>query len=191
MSDDPGPVTCPNQPAVLAPGVAFTCTASHKTTQAELDAGTALTNTAGATLKFGSLTISSNLAVAKCTAIQRPTLALTKTGVLPVSIAAGQKVQYTYTLRNSGNVTLVRPIRVDDDKTSVTCPGSPATLAPGASLVCSADYALLPADISAQSVTNQATAHAGAIASTLQTLTLALPAGDVPQPAVGPKFAPE
>ncbi len=160
VTGTPGPVNCPGSPTTLAPGASLVCSSAYTITQADLDAGS-VTNLANATMKFGTQTISANPATATSTAVQTPALLLTKSGTLPASpIKAGDAITYSYVLKNTGNVTLVRPITVSDDKVTVTCPSGPATLAPGASLTCSAAYILLAADITAGSVTNTATARA-------------------------------
>lgn len=190
VSDDPGPVACASLPAALAPGAAFTCGASYKITQADLDAGTSITNNAGATMKFGSLTISSKLATAKCIAVQMPALALAKSGILNASsvppTAGKDTISYTYKLKNTGNVTLKGPAAVVDDKTGVSCPGTPTTLAPGAGVDCTAVYILKPADITAGSVTNKATAQFGTTASSQVTVTVPLPLVDPNPFRIGP-----
>ena len=57
------------------------------------------------------------------------------------------------------NVTLSGPFAVNDDKTAVTCP-STASLAPGATLTCSATYSITQGDLDAGDVVNHATGSA-------------------------------
>lgn len=65
-------------------------------------------------------------------------------------------IAYSYLLTNSGNVTLSGPFTVVDNKATVTCPTT-STLAPGASITCTANYTITSTDVVAGSVTNIAT----------------------------------
>src|SRR5207253_2903721 len=59
-----------------------------------------------------------------------------------------------------GNVTVSGPFTVTDDKsTDETCPAVPTSLAPGATITCTASYTATQADLDAGSVTNIASAH--------------------------------
>lgn len=72
---------------------------------------------------------------------------------------AGDTIQYTFEVTNTGALTMT-DIGVDDDKVGeVACPDS--ALAPGESLLCSAvsAYAVTAADVAAGSVENTAVAH--------------------------------
>ena len=90
---------------------------------------------------------------------QTPALTLDKTVAESSYDSVGDILTYSYKLTNSGNVTLAAPYSVDDDKTTVTCPATPATLAPLAFVTCSATYAVTQADIDAGFVTNVAMGH--------------------------------
>jgi hypothetical protein len=57
-------------------------------------------------------------------------------------------------------VTLAGPFTVTDNKISITCPGTPVSLAPGASLTCTASYTIKQSDLDAGLITNIATAAA-------------------------------
>src|SRR5262249_12207138 len=79
--------------------------------------------------------------------------------------AAGQVINYSYTLTNTGNVT-INTIAVSDNKVAtVSCPVS--SLAAGASTTCSGAYTTTAADVTAGSVTNTATAHGTPTSGTL------------------------
>src|SRR5205085_1908773 len=131
------------------------CTASYTITQADLDAGS-LTNHATATAKFGANTHTSNQDTAK----ERRAGKLTKTAAESTYANVGHVIHYSYTVKNVGNVTLSAPYAVSDDKAAASCPSTPATLAPGASVTCTASYTITQADLNAGSVTNHATATA-------------------------------
>ena len=70
-------------------------------------------------------------------------------------------ITYTYVITNSGNVTLAQPFTVTDDKLgTITCPATPATLAPTDTITCTKTYTIQQADVDAGSITNTASAHA-------------------------------
>ena len=84
----------------------------------------------------------------------------------------GQVISYGYVVTNTGNVTLPGPFSVSDDKaTDESCPAT-ATLAPGASITCTATYTITQADIDAGSVVNVASATNGAVTSPPDTETV-------------------
>jgi len=89
----------------------------------------------------------------------QPGLSLAKSASPTIFTAVGQVVTYTYSVTNSGNVTLNGPITVSDDRATVTCPNV-STIAPGASITCSATYVVTQADMDNGSVTNHANAQA-------------------------------
>ena len=91
-------------------------------------------------------------------------LGLVKTPDPKTFTAAGDVITYTYTLTNTGDTTLAGPFTVTDNKATVTCPDD-TTLAPGASLTCTATYAITGADVSAGKVINTATAHGESVDS--------------------------
>ena len=100
----------------------------------------------------------------------RPALTIDKTATPPTYSAAGDIINYSYQVTNSGNVTLTDPITVTDDKATVTCPDLPVGgLVPGASITCTATYTITDADIVAQSVINTAYAMSGETRSNTDT----------------------
>ncbi|SFU01477.1 conserved repeat domain-containing protein/gliding motility-associated C-terminal domain-containing protein, partial [Algoriphagus locisalis] len=68
-------------------------------------------------------------------------------------------VEYSYTLENTGNVTLYGPFTVEDDKIDGTIAdeNNTVSLAPGDEIVFTATYAITAADLEEGSVTNIAT----------------------------------
>ena len=71
--------------------------------------------------------------------------------------AVGNVINYSYLVTNNGNVTLSGPFTVSDDKaTDEACPATPTSLAPGASVTCTASYTITQADLDAGTVTNVA-----------------------------------
>ena len=160
--------SCPALPAGgLAPGQSITCTASYAVTQADLDAGS-LTNVASAT--DGATT--SPIDTVTVPATQRPALALTKSASPATYNTAGQTINYSYVLKNTGNVTLSGPFTVTDDKAAVTCPPDVTSLAVGDTLTCSASHTITQADLENGKVTNTATASGGGVTSNQATATV-------------------
>ena len=154
VTDNKATVTCPS--GGLAVGASMTCTASYTITQTDLDAGS-VTNTAVAHANGTDSNPSSQTVYASAPS----GLTLVKVASPTTYSAAGQTVTYTYTLTNTGNVTLYAPYAVTDDHvSSVSCPSTPATLAPGDSVTCTGSYTITSGDMTAGSVTNKATATA-------------------------------
>ena len=153
-----GALTCA-QPTTLAPGASLTCTGSHTVTQADLDAGN-YNNTATVSGKGPQDQPVSATASASVPAVQNPALSLIKSAGPATYDHTGQTISYTYVLKNTGNVTLSGPFTVTDNKVTVTCPSTPTTLAPNASLTCTANYNITQADLDNGSVTNIAKGRA-------------------------------
>ena len=160
--DDPkvGPVTCPAGP--LAPGGSVECTAEpYALTQSDVDSGEVV-NTAEA-----SGTAPSGEVVTAEDTVRVPLAAEPSIGIVKFASAvddvdgnghdAGDTIEYSFTVTNTGNVTL-DPVTVSDPKVgAVTCPVGP--LAPGGSVECTAEpYALTQNDVDAGEVRNEATA---------------------------------
>ncbi|MBK1644967.1 hypothetical protein CKO25_09955, partial [Thiocapsa imhoffii] len=148
----------------LAVDATATFTYDHLVTAADLDAGV-LNNTATATGTYGGTAYEAT-DTATVSGEQAGALTLEKTATLVngaaaepgealVFAAVDDEIRYSYTLTNTGNVTLTG-LAVADDKTPVTCPES--TLAAGAEITCTATYAVTQADLDAGEVTNRATA---------------------------------
>ncbi|MCL2653577.1 MAG: hypothetical protein FWD63_07315, partial [Propionibacteriaceae bacterium] len=150
----------------LAPQATVTCQATYKVTQADLNAGGTLTNTANATgTGTNGAAVRSNDATATVTITQNPQLTLLKTADDTNTLVAGGKVNYSFLVTNTGNVT-VSNITIDDSVFSgspavgtITCPVT--TLAPSASTTCKADtaYTVRQADVNAGALSNTATAN--------------------------------
>ncbi len=135
--------------ATLAPGaVNNTCTANYTVTQADVNAGSRA-NTATATAP-GAANATSTITTPG--PARAPSLTLAKAG--PASFtAAGQNVVYTFTVRNTGNVTLTGVTVTDPLVPAFTC--TIPTLAPGASSsTCQATYVATQADVDAGQIVN-------------------------------------
>ena len=156
-----GTLVCvPPQPATLAPGAQIVCTGTYTLTQADLNAGQ-VSNTATAD--------SDQTPPAQTTVTvplpQASDLTLGKSGTLVMTVVApanradvGDRVDYTLTATNTGNVTLTGVTVTDPKLGALVCtPPQPATLAPGAQIVCTGSYTLTQADVNNGQVTNTAT----------------------------------
>ncbi|MBE1500945.1 LPXTG-motif cell wall-anchored protein/uncharacterized repeat protein (TIGR01451 family) [Amycolatopsis lexingtonensis] len=150
--------------ATLAPGASTTCTATYVLTQDDVDSGL-LHNTAIAHGKQpGSPDpTTSNPATVSVPTPAHPAITLVKTAEPTIVGRAGQVVTYTFTVTNTGDVTL-RGVGVDETRftgsgpaPAISCPD--AVLAPGASQTCRATYPVTQADIDAGSIENTAVAH--------------------------------
>ncbi|MDR1807546.1 MAG: DUF11 domain-containing protein [Propionibacteriaceae bacterium] len=162
-------VTCPG--GSLAPGASVTCTAAYTAVQADVDAGS-LGNTAVATATAASGgAVTSASATATIAADQQPGLALVKAVAVPGGdYRAGDVIEYTFTVTNTGNVTLSAVGVVDggalfggaapENLTPPACPAAAAALAPGAAVTCGAEYAATAADVAAGGIANEAYAVA-------------------------------
>jgi uncharacterized repeat protein (TIGR01451 family) len=88
--------------------------------------------------------------------VDEPAMSLEKTATPEIYDEVGEVIEYSYTVENTGNLTLTGPITVDDDQEAVSCPGD--DLEPGTSLVCTAEREISQQDLDAGSVTNLAVA---------------------------------
>ena len=147
----PGGATCPA--GGLIPGASTTCTATYTTTQTDLDSGS-VTNVAQAHANGTD----SNTDTKTVTAVQSPALSLTKDASPTTYSATSDTITYTYTVKNTGNVTLAGPFQIVDDKqgTILSCGSGP--LGPQATTTCTSTHTISQADLDAGSITNKATA---------------------------------
>lgn len=144
---------------LLAPGRSTSCTHVWTATQAAIDAGF-VTNLATANTIFNGSPVASPTASVTVPAIQTPAIAIDKTlePPVPTSFASGEVLNYSYLVRNTGNVTLSAPFAVTDNLTTPSCPPFPATMAPAASFTCTASYTIGTNDLALGSTTNTADA---------------------------------
>ena len=141
--------------ASLAPGENVTLNTNYSITQADINRGY-LNNTVTARYNYGGIPYSEsdNLSIP---ADVRASMRITKTARETDFTSAGDIINYTFTVTNNGNVTITG-ISVADPNAGINCPGVPATLAPNASLTCTAVHTVTSADVSAGRITNVATA---------------------------------
>ncbi len=152
VADDKVTVACPETPASLLPGESVTCTASHVTTQADVDAGQ-IVNLATATARdLGGRAVTSEQDQATVTANRTATLTIDKQAGVPTGSSVGDTIDYTFLVENTGNVTLTNVNVSDPQVGSVSCPAT--TLGPGAQMTCTATYTLTQDDVDAGTVDN-------------------------------------
>jgi uncharacterized repeat protein (TIGR01451 family) len=158
--DDPltGSVDLPVTPSTLAPGASGTATATYNTTQADVNAGI-VNNTATATgTPPSGLDVSDDDSAAVEGPKQSPDITLIKTANPQVYTETGEVITFTFTVTNTGNVTLTDVV-IDDPLTgSVNLSVSPSTLAPGATGTAMATYTITSGDVSSGQVVNVANA---------------------------------
>ena len=149
----------------LQPGTQVSATATYTIKQSDVDAGS-VKNTATAEGDFGATTVSTPSAlVTTATVAPIRTITLAKDGALESGATGrtGDLVEYTFVVRNTGNVTLTGVTVTDPlpGLSSITFgawPGGVAgTLAPNAQVTATATYALKQSDVDAGSVANSAT----------------------------------
>ena len=150
--------------ASLAPGATVTCTATYTTTQADVDAGSiSNTGTVEASPPSGpAVADSSQLTV---TATQSPQISLTKSANPTSYSGPGTPITYSYAVENAGNVTLSSATVTDpmSGLSAIDCGNSSnviASLAPGATVTCTATYTTTQADVDAGSISNTGTVEA-------------------------------
>lgn len=145
----------------LAVGASTTCSATHTVVAGDMTAGN-VTNTATAQgLTPSNVPVISNESIAVVPLAQSPSIELIKTGSHNDGnrgyASVGDVVTYTFTITNTGNVTLTG-VTLTDPRISGAISGMPiASLAPGATVTRTATYALTQLDINAGSVANTAT----------------------------------
>jgi uncharacterized repeat protein (TIGR01451 family) len=155
-----GPFICtPALGSTLLPGAVMTCTATHLTTQGDVDAGKiANTGTATGTPPTGPPVTDDD--VETVFPALTPAIEITKTASPQSYSRPGQTITYTYTVTNTGNMSL-HNVRLTDTRIAgpFTCtPAMGSTLAPGAVMTCTAHHVTTQADVDAGKIANVATA---------------------------------
>ncbi|WP_431280364.1 DUF7507 domain-containing protein [Leifsonia poae] len=157
-----GAATC--DVTALAPTEQATCTAAYTLTQADVDSGQ-LSNTATASgTDPNQDPVDSNPSSVVIPSDPSPALTLLKTANLTSVTTAGQVITYTFTVTNTGNVTIAG-ITISEtvftgagSAPAPTCPAEAASLAPGQSVDCTATYTDVDADLTGSPILNTATA---------------------------------
>jgi uncharacterized repeat protein (TIGR01451 family) len=149
-----GDILCPGS-GPLEPDASLTCTGDHTITQADLDAGF-VTNIAQARATYGQgEEVASEGFELTIDAAAPAALRLDVRADPETFSAVGEIITYTYSVANTGGVTL--DVSVDDsEQADVACP--PGPLEPGANRACLSAHTITQADIDAGSVTTFAQA---------------------------------
>lgn len=126
---------CPPN-VILDPQGTLTCTAEYEVTQADLDAGTIINEaTATAADQRGRISAPASDGWV-VTAVRTPVLTMTGAPEPDIAASPGERITYTVTLTNDGNVTL-DDVTVDPLVAGMEVSGClPAPLAPGESRTC-------------------------------------------------------
>ncbi|WP_176386735.1 DUF11 domain-containing protein [Gulosibacter sp. 10] len=150
----------PGEAGVLAPGESAMATATYTLTQADVDRGEVVNSARAEGTPPGGDPVGDDDTVTTPLP-PSPGIQLEKTGEVTGGGAVGDRIEYTFTATNTGNVTL-EGVEIVDEMAGVSAleyrwPGTPGVLAPGQSATATATYTLTEADVRAQSVTNHAT----------------------------------
>ncbi len=157
-----------NGSITLAAGGSEACTATESVTQAQIDAGTTLTDTGTVTGNSPSgitpATVSANAGPVNVTITQNPSLKVVKTASVSSVTAANQTFTYTFAVTNNGNVTesniaisdAQSPASGDANLGTITCPQT--SLAPAGTENCTATYTVSQADMDNGSISDTADA---------------------------------
>jgi uncharacterized repeat protein (TIGR01451 family) len=148
-------VACPV--STLLPSASTTCTATYTVSQTDVDAG-AVNNTASVVGTPPTGPVVNDADTATVTAAPTPSMSLVKSASPTTVTAAGQTVNYSFLVTNTGSVTLTGVAVTDPlpGLSAVTCLAT--TLAPTASTTCTATYSATQADIDNGQIANTATA---------------------------------
>lgn len=165
----------PALPADLAVNAESVCTADYVLTQEDIDRGSVLSpaTATGTTPAGGSAPspVTSGPAKTELKIDRAPELGLEQTTDTTKIDRAGQRVRYSFTVTNSGNVSLTDPgveiisFNGAGKLGDVVCPTEPNPLLPNQSVECYVDYVTVAGDLNGKLLTLQARAIADGSAS--------------------------
>ncbi|QYH35052.1 DUF11 domain-containing protein [Salinibacterium sp. M195] len=179
----------PGATGVLAPGQTVTAVATYTIKQSDVDAGTVKNIATGSGTHGGTTVSSPSPEITVPTVTANPVITTLKSGALAAGSTgrAGDTVNFTIKLTNSGNVTLTSVSATDTlpDLSALTYgtwpSGTAGTLAPGQSVTATATYTLKQSDVDAGSVSNTATGSGtpptGAAVTSVSPATVPITAG--------------
>ncbi len=143
-------------PITLAPNAFETFTYTYTVTQAAIDSGSVVNLATATALDTNGDPVSDDDGET-ITAIQNPSILLEKSALPTTYTTAGEEVEYTFAVTNTGNVTLSN-VEINDPLFGLTF--GPVTLAPNAFETFTYTYTVTQAAIDSGSVVNLATATA-------------------------------
>ena len=168
--------------ATLGIGESCEWSGSYEVTQADVDAGK-VENTVTATADE----VTEQQAGQSTTVAQERELTLVKAATEQSFGAVGESIGYTYTVSNSGTVTLAGTVTIEDDKieSGITCEEVPEEgLGPGGTVTCTGSYTTTQADVDVSEVVNRATATLAGVESSEETERVSWRAPQGGQPTV-------
>ena len=144
----------------LAPGLSTAFTATYTVTQGDVDAGQIVNAATASATAPGNTHLTASDSVTLPIS-QSPSMTLIKSSATSHEVNKGDTVTYTFTVKNTGDVTL-RNVSVTDPLVGLSAisPTSAATLAPNASTTFTATYVVTQNDVDAGVIHNTAKAHA-------------------------------
>ncbi|HML41039.1 MAG TPA: sortase [Bellilinea sp.] len=153
-------LTCnPTQPATLAPGDDLICTGTYTIVQDDLDLGSVVNTAAVSATAPDTSTLTENDEVTVPSS-NGPAISLVKTITAPDftdPVAPGDLISYQILVTNTGGVTLTAVTVVDDLLASLDCtPGNNVSLAPNATILCTASYQVQQSDLDRGYIDNNA-----------------------------------
>ena len=178
--------SCSGPTTTLAPGQLATFTGNYVVTQVDLDHGSVVDHatTHGTTPSSGPVDATSNTVTV--TAAQSPTLSIAKSANPTMVTAAGEHVAYTFSVTNTGNVTVTGagvtdvPVSPAGGVTATcvvltspagTCSGATTPLVPGQTAVFTGTYAVTQGDINHGSIQDTGVASGTSPSNTPVTAT--------------------
>jgi hypothetical protein len=148
-------------PAILSPlqpGQSMTCTSTYQVSEGDVDFRHPITVSANASASSPNAPSLFAEATARRPLVQgHPALTIQAEASLVDSVPpnngadAGETIEYSVTVQNTGGLTLT-DIALDtgDAASTIVCPAAPVTLQPGASVLCAVDYEVTDGDVAAQ-----------------------------------------
>ena len=175
--------TSGNTCGTVAIGGTCVLTGTYTVVQADVDAGK-VDNTARATADNVTDQSASQTTVVS----QKKSLSLAVTASVSSFSRINTNISYTYTVTNSGTVTLSGSLSIRDNKvTGITCNSVPeGGLGPAGKVECEGSYTTVQADVDGDGVTNEATASLGSVVSEAVSVTVPWigPLGQSSKPSV-------
>lgn len=167
-----GSISC--AASTLAAGASTTCTSSYTAVAADVGANIAFATTATGTPASG--TLANATASGNITYTAQPSLALATTASPTTFSRPGQAITFTYTVRNTGNMSITSLVMGDSKVSGIVCAAT--TLAAGANATCSGTYTTTAADLtSGTGITSTATARGTANSTTVTSAAVTITVG--------------